>query len=141
MLPADAPAPALNPAVNPAPDVTPEAGIGINPACILHAVSSSCGRGLPRSLLLRRIPRQAFLVKKYLDGAAASKICDKEQSTTFLGHSEVFRIPGDPSHTGSYSQHGPSIFPAPGRRSNNMKVWFFNLEERLENRLEIAGFG
>jgi hypothetical protein len=39
------------------------------------------------------------------------------------------------------SQHGPSIFPAPGRRSNNIKLWFFNVEELLEDRLEVIPGG
>jgi hypothetical protein len=67
----------------------------------------------------------------------ACKICHKKDTTTSLGHSEVLSVPNDPGHTGSYSQYGPSIFPAPGRRSNNMKVWFFNFEKRLEDDPEV----
>ena len=38
-----------------------------------------------------------------------------------------------PSHCGSISQYGPRIFPAPVRRSNNMKLWFLN-QPRLPRR-------
>ena len=70
----------------------------------------------------------------------ACKICHKKDSTTSLGHSEVLSVPNDPGHTGSYSQYGPSIFPAPGRRSNNMKVWFFNFEKRLEDDPKVLSW-
>ena len=110
---------------------------GSSPACIRKATSNKGGSDLPRQAARRRIPRHAVWDSEYRDGAVACKICHKEHSTASLGHSEVLSIPNDPSHGGSYSQYAPSIFPAPGLRSNNMKVWFFNLEERFEDFLKI----
>ena len=110
---------------------------GSSPVCIRKAASNKGGNDLPRHSARRRIPRHAVWDSEYRDGAVACKICHKEHSTASLGHSEVLSVPNDPSHGGSYSQYAPSIFPAPGLRSNNMKVWFFNLEERFEDFLKI----
>ena len=59
--PAVAPAPALKPATD-VPSQSRPLSAG-KPACNRSAISKRCGRGLPLSCALRRMPRQALLLK------------------------------------------------------------------------------
>ena len=63
ILPALAPAPAENPAVISRVSARPHSSQAASPACTRRAAWSWGGRGLPRSFALRRMPRQALLVK------------------------------------------------------------------------------
>ena len=57
------------------------------------AASSSGGRDFPRFAARRRIPAQAFWLKKNRSGMRPiSKTCDNEDSTTTLGNSEVLCV-------------------------------------------------
>jgi hypothetical protein len=62
-------------------------------ATLINACSKSGGRSFPRFAARRRIPSHAFLLKKYRGGRLpVSRISDKEDSTTPLGHSEVLSV-------------------------------------------------
>lgn len=58
------------------------------------ASASNSGNFFPRFAALRRIPAHAFGLKKNLGGTvrASSRMSDKEDSTTSLGHSEILSV-------------------------------------------------
>ena len=60
--------------------------------CSISAASSSGGRGFPLRLARFNIPAHAFADKEYFWCGVSSKICDKRDSTSTLGHSPKLRI-------------------------------------------------
>lgn len=109
--------------------------------CCRRASSSMGGSCLPRRSALRKIPSQAFALKKYFSGTLASKICDKVDSTAALGHSPVLSVEYSPSNTPSVSHDavgvGPSVFT---RRRQRRGLRLCDPDEFFEDDFEILSF-
>jgi hypothetical protein len=74
------------------------------------------GSSFPRFSALRRIPAQAFALKKYFSGTFACKICDKVDSFAALGHSPVLSVIEPPCDAPSITDHTAGVLPLSFRR-------------------------
>jgi hypothetical protein len=72
----------------------------VTPATHSRAAAKSAGNFLPRRAARRRIPAQAFPLKKYRRGTSpVSKMSDNEDATAALGHSEELSVQDPPGAT------------------------------------------
>lgn len=103
---------------------------------------SIAGNSFPRFSALRRMPAQAFALKKYLSGALPCKICHKEDSLTALGHSPVLRIQDSPGDGVTVAHDVSGVLPfcasPPCRRSRHITGITAEGDERLEDGLEVG---
>ena len=82
------------------------------PACCRSARSSSAGSVLTRREARRRIPAQAWALKKYLGGIdATSTTCHKKHATAPLGDAEILSIEQAPGDAAPGSRHTTCVRP------------------------------
>jgi hypothetical protein len=68
--------------------------VDTEPATASSASRKGAGRSFPRFAARRRIPAQAFALKKYRRGTLpeSSRMSDNEHTTASLGHSEELSV-------------------------------------------------
>jgi hypothetical protein len=96
------------------------------------------GSCLPRFSARRRMPRQAFWLKKYRGGTApVSKMSDKEDTTAALGYSAVLSVQHAPADriVFGHPEHHSGILPAFGRDR------YVHSGKRGEEALEVGPSG
>jgi hypothetical protein len=75
-------------------------GLVIVRATCSNAIRSKGGNALARFAARRRMPAQAFALKKYRHGTApVSKMSDNEDAAAALGHSEELSVQDSPGAT------------------------------------------
>ena len=107
-------------------------------ACRSRAAFRIAGSSFPRLEALRRIPRQAFGLKKYVSGTFSSKICDKKDSCPALGNTPELSVEKPVSHAPSVSQVHVGVGPSVFTRRRHLGGRLFNADDRFEDRLEVC---
>ncbi len=106
-------------------------------ACRSNASRSTSGSSLPRAEALRSIPRQAFGLKKYVEGTPACKICDKVDAFSSLGDSPELSIENAVSNAPSVSHVAVGIGPSCFFRYRHLGVRLDNTDDRFEDGFEV----
>ena len=108
--------------------------------CCRRASSNMGGSSFPRRSALRKIPSQAFALKKYFSGTLASKICDKVDSTAALGDAPVLSVHCAPGKAPTISHDASFFGPLPFRRLRNNSLGVCDFCELSEDGFEVLSF-
>jgi len=85
-----------------------EFGVGAEAATASSARRKAWGRSLPHLSARRRIPAQAFGLKKNRSGTVpVSKVADNEHTAASLGHSEILSVQDSVAHAIPEFDHAP----------------------------------
>jgi hypothetical protein len=104
------------------------------------ASSSIFGSVLPRFAARRKIPAQAFGLKKYLSGTApVSKISDNEDATTALGDSEKLCVFNDPGKAVERSSGNACAWPDPAFEAGDKRSICPNKSSEEASKSVVGG--